>query len=105
LVFKQDKLKKVKSPMTSVLRWTFTTFYTANTVRTHWAIQNLLHWVLDVSFREEASHIHKDNPLENMAMLRHLSLNLLGRNKSSKSSIRAKRNKAAWDLDYLRTYL
>lgn len=70
-------------------------------VRTHWSIENSLHWVLDVSFNEDASRIRKDNSPENMAMLRHFALNLLSRDKSSKSSMRAKRHKAAWDLAYL----
>jgi predicted transposase YbfD/YdcC len=73
----------------------------ADAVRTHWSIENSLHWVLDVSFNEDASRIRKDNSPANMAMLRHFALNLLSRDKSSKSSMRAKRNKAAWDLAYL----
>jgi predicted transposase YbfD/YdcC len=73
----------------------------AEAVRTHWSIENSLHWVLDVSFHEDASRIRKDNSPENMAMLRHFALNLLSRDKSSKFSMRAKRNKAAWDLAYL----
>lgn len=73
----------------------------ANAVRTHWSIENSLHWVLDVSFHEDHSRIRKDNSPENMAILRHFALNLLSRDKSSKFSMRAKRNKAAWDLAYL----
>jgi len=73
----------------------------AEAVRTHWSIENSLHWVLDVSFHEDTSRIRKDNSPENMAMLRHFALNLLSRDKSSKFSMRAKRNKAAWDLAYL----
>ncbi len=72
-----------------------------NAVRTHWSIENSLHWVLDVSFHEDASRIRKDYSPENMAMLRHFALNLLSRDESSKSSMRAKRHKAAWDLAYL----
>ena len=73
----------------------------ANAARTHWSTENSLHWVLDVSFREDASRIRKDNSPESMAILRHFALNLLSRNKASKCSMRAKRNKAAWDLAYL----
>ncbi|BBC25203.1 transposase, ISAs1 family [Pseudanabaena sp. ABRG5-3] len=73
----------------------------AEAVRTHWSIENSLHWVLDVSFHEDASRIRKDHSPENMAMLRHFALNLLSRDKSSRFSMRAKRNKAAWDLPYL----
>lgn len=77
----------------------------ANAVRTHWSIENSLHWVLDVSFREDASRIRKDNAPENMAMLRHFALNLLSQDKSSKSSMAAKRKKAAWDPAYLNKLL
>jgi predicted transposase YbfD/YdcC len=77
----------------------------ANAVRTHWSIENSLHWVLDVSFHEDASRIRKDNSPENMAIMRHFALNLLSRDKSSKFSMRAKRNKAAWDLAYLNRLL
>ncbi len=73
----------------------------ANAVRTHWSIKNSLHWVLDVSFREDDCRIRKDNAPENMAMLRHFALNLLSQDKSSKSSMKAKRKKTAWDLAYL----
>jgi hypothetical protein len=73
----------------------------ANAVRSHWSIENSLHWVLDVSFHEDASRIRKDNAPENMAVLRHFALNLISRDKSSKSSMAAKRKKTAWDQDYL----
>ena len=75
--------------------------FIANAVSTHWSIENSLHWVLHVSFHEDTCCIRKDNSPENMAMLRHFALNLLSRDKSSKFSMRAKRNKAAWDLAYL----
>ena len=77
----------------------------AGAVSTHWSIENSLHWVLHVSFHEDTSCIRKDNSPENMAMLRHFALNLLSRDKSSKFSMRAKRNKAAWDLAYLKHLL
>lgn len=57
--------------------------------------------VLDVSFHEDASRIRRDNAPENMALLRHFALNLVKRDKSSKSSIAARRKKAAWDQTYL----
>jgi predicted transposase YbfD/YdcC len=77
----------------------------AGAVHTHWSIENSLHWVLDVSFHEDTSCIRKDNSPENMAMLRHFALNLLSRDKPSKFSMRAKRNKTAWDLAYLNHHL
>jgi predicted transposase YbfD/YdcC len=70
-------------------------------VRDHWHIENRLHWVLDVAFREDDSRIRTDNAAQNMAVLRHMALNLLKREQSTKRSIRGKRLKAGWDEDYL----
>jgi predicted transposase YbfD/YdcC len=72
-----------------------------NAVRTHWSIENSLHWVLDVSFHEDASRIRRDFAPQNMALLRHLALNLLSQDASSKRGIAARRKKAAWDHSYL----
>lgn len=72
-----------------------------NAVRTHWSIENSLHWVLDVSFHEDACRIHRDYAPQNMALLRHLALNLLAKDSSSKRGIAARRKKAAWDQTYL----
>jgi predicted transposase YbfD/YdcC len=72
-----------------------------NAVRTHWSIENSLHWVLDVSFHEDASRIRRDFAPQNMALLRHLALNLLSQDSSSKRGIAARRKKAAWDHSYL----
>ena len=70
-------------------------------VRTHWSIENSLHWVLDVSFHEDACRIRRDFAPQNMALLRHLALNLLSKDASSKRGIAARRKKAAWDQTYL----
>lgn len=72
-----------------------------NAVRTHWSIENSLHWVLDVSFHEDASRIRRDFAPQNMALLRHLALNLLSQDSSSKRGIAARRKRAAWDHTYL----
>lgn len=72
-----------------------------NAVRTHWSIENSLHWVLDVSFHEDACRIRRDFAPQNMALLRHLALNLLSQDASSKRGIAARRKKAAWDHSYL----
>ena len=70
-------------------------------VRTHWEIENKIHWVLDVVFREDDCRIRKGNGAQNFAVLRHIALNLLRQENSAKDSIRAKRLKAGWDHDYL----
>jgi predicted transposase YbfD/YdcC len=72
-----------------------------NAVRTHWSIENSLHWVLDVSFHEDDCRIRRDFAPQNMALLRHLALNLLSKDSSSKRGIAARRKKAAWDHSYL----
>lgn len=73
----------------------------ANTVRSHWEIENSVHWVLDVTFNEDASRIRKDNAPENFAILRHLALNLLSREKSLRGSVAMKRYRAGLDNNYL----
>lgn len=70
-------------------------------IRTHWAIENGLHWVLDVSFGEDGCRIRKDHAPQNMSLLRQMALNLLGQDKSTKIGIKAKRKKAGWDNGYL----
>jgi len=70
-------------------------------IREHWQIENGLHWVLDMAFREDESRIRKDNAPQNMAILRHITLNLLKQEKSVKVGLAAKRKMAGWDNDYL----
>ena len=73
----------------------------ADSVRHHWGIENSLHWVLDVAFREDDSRIRKDNAPQNFAVLRHIANSLLQQNKSVKTGIKNKRLKAGWDNEYL----
>jgi predicted transposase YbfD/YdcC len=70
-------------------------------VRSHWRIENSLHWVLDMSFGEDQSRIRKGNAPENMAIIRHFSLNLLQKYKKGRQSIRRLRKKAGWDNETL----
>ena len=70
-------------------------------VRKHWSIENKLHWVLDVALNEDHSRVRKDQAPENLAVLRHIALNLLKQEKTAKGGIHAKQLQAAWDEDYL----
>jgi predicted transposase YbfD/YdcC len=70
-------------------------------VRSHWGIENSLHWVLDVTFAEDNSRIRKDHAPQNLALLRHLAINLLRQEKTFNSSLAQKRYRAALDNNYL----
>jgi len=73
----------------------------AHAVRSHWAIENSLHWVLDIAFREDECRKRTDHSAENFSILRHLTLNMLKRETTSKRSIKGKRLRAGWDEAYL----
>ena len=68
--------------------------------RTHWSIENQLHWVLDVDLGEDAARSRKDNAPQNLALLRKLALNIL-RTHPDKASIKGKIKKAGWDDTFL----
>jgi len=74
-------------------------------VRSHWSIENQLHWILDVSFREDASLVSQGHCAENLAVIRHVGLNLLSRDKKTKVGVKGKRLKAGWNDDYLQEVL
>lgn len=70
-------------------------------VRAHWGIENAVHWVLDVAFREDTSRVRVGHSAENFTLLRHIALNLLKQETSTNVGIKAKRLKAGWSDAYL----
>jgi predicted transposase YbfD/YdcC len=74
-------------------------------VRSHWSVENNLHWVLDIAFDEDNCRVRKDNGPQNFTVLRHIALNLLKQEKTSRRSIKGKRLQAAWNSDYLEKVL
>ncbi|WP_204106362.1 MULTISPECIES: ISAs1 family transposase [Spirulina sp. CCY15215] len=73
----------------------------ATKIRSHWGIENTLHWTLDVTFSEDKSRIRRDHAAENFAILRRLAVNLINQEKTLKSSTKMKRYRAALDNNYL----
>lgn len=77
----------------------------AYAARGHWGIENGLHWVLDMAFREDESRVRSGNAQANLVTLRHLALSLLKREQSLKVGVKAKRMRAGWDMTYLKKVL
>lgn len=74
-------------------------------IRSHWGIENSLHWVLDVIFHEDYCRKRKDNAAENFNLIRKMALNIIRKHKADKKSLRRRRLNAAWDIDYLEKLL
>jgi predicted transposase YbfD/YdcC len=70
-------------------------------VRSHWGIENRLHWILDIAFDEDRCRVRKDHGAENFAVLRHIALNLLKLETTCKRGIKGKRLLAGWNEDFL----
>jgi len=73
----------------------------AHAVRSHWGIENQLHWILDVGFREDDSRSNRGYSGENLSVIRHIAVNLTPQENSAKGGTHAKRLKAGWDDYYL----
>ena len=70
-------------------------------IRSHWAIENKLHWTLDVAFSEDASRKRTKNAAQNFSILNKIALNLLKNEKTAKTGVKSNRLKAGWDNNYL----
>ncbi len=70
-------------------------------IRQHWSIENQLHWVLDVTFREDSCRIRTGNAPENIALLKRWSINLLNQETNYKRSTRQKAKRASMDQEYM----
>ena len=70
-------------------------------IRRHWSVENALHWVLDVTFREDDSRVRDRTAARNFALLRKIALNLVARDRSTQTSLRGRRKKAAWNDGYM----
>ena len=70
-------------------------------VRSHWGVENELHWILDVSFGEDKSQKKNANAVENFSIINRIAVNLVKHEKTKKRSVKGKRLDAGWDNDYL----
>lgn len=74
-------------------------------IRAHWSIENSLHWILDISFRDDDSRIRRGNAPQNIAIVKHMALNLLQKAKGKRDSIKQMRKAAGWDNSFLLSIL
>jgi predicted transposase YbfD/YdcC len=77
----------------------------AAAIRNHWKVENGLHWVLDVTFREDASRVRERTAARNLALLRKIALNLARADGTLKASLKGKRKYAGWDDAFMATLI
>ncbi|HWY34993.1 MAG TPA: ISAs1 family transposase [Nitrosopumilaceae archaeon] len=107
-IIRIDSIREIKEKKSSETRY-YISSLTAScekilaSIRSHWAIENNLHWILDMSFNEDQSRIRKENAPQIMAIVRHIALNLLQLTKGQmkRQSIKRLRKMAGWDDDIL----
>ena len=100
------EFKNSEKPKEEAIRYYISSLKTSATefkhiIRSHWSIENKLHWTLDVSFNEDKSRKREGNAAQNFAVLTKIALNLLKNEKSAKVGVKGKRLKAGWDNNYL----
>lgn len=77
----------------------------AGAIRSHWGVENSLHWVLDVAFDNDGTRVRTGHAPANLTVLQHIALNLIKQDKTARKSVKGRRLLAAWDNDYLWTVL
>lgn len=98
--------RQIKAQRTTELRYYLSSLApnaarATKAVREHWGVENSLHWVLDVAFREDDSRVRVGNAPENLALVRKITHNLLQQEKTLKRGVKTKRLMAGWDEAYL----
>jgi predicted transposase YbfD/YdcC len=73
----------------------------ANAVRSHWGVENRLHWVMDVVFHDDLSRLRTGDGAKNMVTIKHMARNMIEKTKKGKDSLTVKRKKAGWNLKFL----
>jgi len=100
------EFKNSEKPMQKAIRYYISSLQAnpkdfQKAIRSHWSIENKLHWTLDVAFSEDASRKTTANAAQNFSILNKIALNLLKNEKSSKIGVKSRRLKAGWDNHYL----
>ena len=99
--FKNSKKKTQKATRYYISSVKNKTAFFQSAIRSHWSVENKLHWTLDVAFSEDASRKRNQNATQNYSILLKIALNLLKNEKTEKQGVKGKRLKAGWDNQYL----
>ena len=108
-VIKVESRREIGAKVETEIRYhlasvVLTAIVAAAVVRSHWSIENSLHWVLDVVMRDDESRVPTGNAAANLGIVKHIAYNLISRGKG-KLSFRGKRKLASWDDDFLLSLL
>jgi predicted transposase YbfD/YdcC len=111
-IIRIDSVRDIKGKISTETRFYISSMIAStqkflSAIRSHWAIENNLHWVLDMSFNDDYSRIRKENAPQVMAVVRHIALNLLQltKNQMKRQSVKRLRKNAGWDDSILTTIL
>lgn len=111
-IIRIDSVREIKGKISTEARFYISSMIATakkflSAIRSHWTIENNLHWVLDMSFNEDHSRIRKENVPQVMTIIRHIALNLLQltKNQMKRQSIKRLRKNAGWNDSILTTIL